>query len=180
MKSQSVESKFANTLKEILGNKIKEMSDFRGDLSIIVDKEEILDICKTLKEHRDVSFEQMMDLTAVDYYHYEDLDYRFQVVYHFFSLTTSHRLRIKCNLDEDDVTIPSITSLWEAADWYERECYDMYGIHFDGHSDLRRILMYDGFEGYPLRKDYDIAHEQPCVELREVTERHTYMEEFKL
>ncbi|MBT3716729.1 MAG: NADH-quinone oxidoreductase subunit C, partial [Deltaproteobacteria bacterium] len=99
---------------------------------------------------------------------------RFEMVYHFKSLTHARRLRLKVRLTEDDCKIASIHHLWKAVDWYERECFDMFGIVFEGHPDLRRILMYDEFEGHPLRKDYPIDKQQPLMELKEVEERHVY------
>lgn len=86
---------------------------------------------------------------------------RFAVVYHLASTSLFHRLRIKCRVSEEDPSIPSVSSLWPSADWMERETYDMYGIKFTGHPDLRRIYLYDEFEGHPLRKDYHKHHEQP-------------------
>jgi NADH:ubiquinone oxidoreductase subunit C len=86
---------------------------------------------------------------------------RFAVVYHLMSTTHAHRLRIKCRVPEDDPTIGSLTGVWPGANWLERETYDMYGIRFIGHPDLRRIYLYDEFVGHPLRKDYEKRHEQP-------------------
>jgi NADH-quinone oxidoreductase subunit C len=86
---------------------------------------------------------------------------RFAAVYHLMSMTHAHRLRLKCRVPEDDPTIASLTAVWPGADWLERETYDLYGIRFLGHPDLRRIYLYEGFVGHPLRKDYDKRHEQP-------------------
>lgn len=86
---------------------------------------------------------------------------RFAVVYHLLSLKHGHRLRIKCRVPENDPVIPSVTPVWAGANWLERECWDLYGIRFDGHPDLRRIYLYDEFVGHPLRKDYDKIKEQP-------------------
>lgn len=177
MTPQSIDSSLAKKLKNVFGEKILEMTDLHGDLTILIDKKDIHDVCAVLKDHDDFKFEQMMDLTAVDYLK-QNKPVRFQVVYHFLSLTYLHRLRIKCDVPENDAVILSITDLWLAADWYERECFDMYGIRFDGHPDLRRILMYDEFAGHPLRKDYPIKKEQPRMELRDVPERYSYMEDF--
>jgi NADH-quinone oxidoreductase subunit C len=88
---------------------------------------------------------------------------RFVVVYHFFSLAHKHRLRVEVPVDEDDAEVDSLTSLWGGADWLEREVWDMFGIRFRGHPDLKRILMYDEFEGHPLRKDYPVKKRQPLI-----------------
>ena len=85
-----------------------------------------------------------------------------------------HRLRIKVPLEEKAAEVDTISALWVAADWYERECFDMYGITFKGHPNLKRLLMYEGFEGYPLRKDYPKGLSQPLVEMRPVKERYNY------
>jgi NADH-quinone oxidoreductase subunit C len=90
-----------------------------------------------------------------------------EMVYHFFSLSRKRRLRIKTGLDESDLRIASLTSLWKNANWLEREVYDLFGVHFEGHPDLRRIFMYDGFEGHPLRKDYPLRRRQPLIPLKE-------------
>lgn len=88
---------------------------------------------------------------------------RFEVVYHFFSLTHRHRLRLKVPLEESSPEVDTLTPLWAAANWFEREVWDMFGIRFRGHPDLRRILMYEGFEGHPLRKDYPVNKRQPLI-----------------
>jgi NADH-quinone oxidoreductase subunit C len=150
------------------------LSEALGELTLKIDKADLRKVVKILKEQKELCFEQLMDLSAVDFMNHEK-PHRFEVVYHFLSLTFNHRLRIKCFLDEDDLVIDSLCDFWKCANWYERECYDMYGIRFQGHPDLRRILMYDGFEGYPLRKDYLITQEQPRIQLKEVEERTDYM-----
>ena len=164
-------------LNQFFNADIIDVENCLDEVSIRIEKEKIIPIVKKLKEIPEFSFEQMMDLTAVDYLNYER-EKRFQMVYHFFSLTHLHRLRLKCDLDEKDSNIESISKLWLCANWYERECYDMYGINFYNHPELKRILLYEGFEGHPLRKDYPITREQPLLPLKEVKERYNYMEDF--
>ena len=121
----------------------------------------IKDFFKYLKDDPKLDFNFLMDLTAVDYLHRKPQ--RFEVVYHLFSLKHNHRLRVKIPVDEDDCTIFSLTPLWKTANWYEREVWDLYGIRFSGHPDLRRILLYEEFKGHPLRKDYPINKRQPLI-----------------
>ncbi len=150
---------------------IQGFHDHRGDETVLIDRAEIVPICQFLRDDERCKMELMIDLTAVDYINENP---RFEVVYHFKSLRLDHRLRLKALVPEEDCRIDSIHELWMAADWYERECYDMYGITFTNHPNLKRILMYDEFEGYPLRKDYPVDKEQPLLELREVHERYDY------
>ena len=145
----------------------------RGDETVIIERSALESVCRFLRDDSRCSFEIMMDLTAVDRLEMNETP-RFEMVYHFKSLTHARRLRLKVRLTEDDCKIASIHHLWKAVDWYERECFDMFGIVFEGHPDLRRILMYDEFEGHPLRKDYPIDKQQPLMELKEVKERHVY------
>jgi NADH-quinone oxidoreductase subunit C len=107
----------------------------------------------------------LMDLTAVDYVKYPGREDgpRFEVVYHLYSLEHNHRLRAKVRVDEDDASVPSAVDLWPIANWMEREVWDMFGIRFEGHPDLRRLLMYEEFVGHPLRKDYPITRRQPLI-----------------
>jgi len=133
---------------------------FRGDDTAVVNKESILEICTFLRDDHDLLYNMMMDLTAVDYLGREP---RFEVVYHLYSLKHNRRVRIKAGVSEADATIDSIVAVWVGANWFEREAFDMYGITFKGHPEMRRILLYEGFEGHPLRKDYPIKKRQPLI-----------------
>ena len=107
----------------------------------------------------------LMDLTAVDYLTYpgrEDAP-RFEVVYHLYSVPHNHRVRIKAGVEEDDAVVPTAVPLWPIADWLEREVWDMFGLRFAEHPDLRRLLLYEQFEGHPLRKDYPVSKRQPLI-----------------
>lgn len=175
MTPETLQSEFAKTVQQILGTKIVALTDHFGDLCIQIHKQDIHSVCLMLRDDPQVNLNQMMDLTAVDYLQQKQTP-RFEVIYHLFSLSKKYRLRIKCQVNEHEPSIPSIHDLWLAVNWYERECFDMYGIQFIGHPNLCRILMYEGFEGHPLRKDYPITKEQPLVPLREVAERYEYMD----
>ncbi len=129
-------------------------ASFAGDeLVINVPLKDIYKVMVFLHEDKSCSFEQMMDVTAVDYPNREK---RFDVVYNLLSLTYNHRIRVKASLNEDEA-IPSVTDIWKCANWWEREVWDMFGLMFKGHPDLRRILTDYGFEGHPLRKDFPLS-----------------------
>ncbi len=130
---------------------IYETSDFRGDFSITVPEEHILKIAEVLKNDNDLKFDLIEDITAIDWARRKN---RFTVVYHVFSLKNNFRLRIKVNLEGE--RIDSVTPVWSGANWYERETFDMYGIEFLNHPDLRRMYMPEEFEYYPLRKDFPL------------------------
>ena len=149
-------------IKEKFLDDICQTQEFRGDLVAIVHKDIILDLMRFLKEDPALDFNILMDLTAVDYLDMERKP-RFDIVYHLYSLNKNHRLRVKAGVDEKDSVIDSLTPLWPVADWFEREVWDMFGIKFRGHSNLRRILMYEEFIGHPLRKDYPIWKRQPLI-----------------
>ena len=172
-KPQDLNSFPAKRIAETLGELSLEMTDAKAQLAIQVPKERIAEVCLALRDDPKLRFDQMMDLTAVDYLR-QKREERFQVVYHLFSLPFHHRVRVKCDVPENEARLPSIHHVWKAANWYERECFDMYGIRFDGHPDLKRLLMYEGFEGHPLRKDYPITRQQPRLPLVDVPERHDY------
>ncbi|MGE0322086.1 MAG: NADH-quinone oxidoreductase subunit C [Polyangiaceae bacterium] len=139
-----------------------------GDDTIVVDPSKWAEIAQFLKESPKTSMEMLTDLTAVDY---PEREPRFEVVAHLYSLSKGHRLRMKARVGDSDgkhAEIPSVEPLWGSANWMERECYDMFGVIFKGHPDLRRILMYPEFEGHPLRKDYPANRTQPLIEYRDV------------
>ena len=123
------------------------------ELTIYVDKEFLLPLMEQLKTHPDFLFRTLIDVTAIDYLGEEQ---RFQVIYNLLSMHHNQRVRIKVSLSEGD-EIPSITDIYTSSDWYEREVFDMYGIKFSGHRDLRRILTDYGFRGHPLRKDFPLT-----------------------
>lgn len=131
-----------------------------GDDTVVIANSKILEVARFLKEDPELAFDLMIDLTAVDHWKNKP---RFEVVMHLQSLEKNHRLRVKVPVEGSDPTIETVSSVWPAANWYEREVYDMFGIVFKGHPDLRRILMYPEFEGHPLRKDYPITKRQPLV-----------------
>lgn len=132
--------------------------DFRGDETIIITREDMLKVFQYLRD--ELGFEFLMDITAVDYLEREP---RFEVVYHLYSFKNNYRLRVKIRVSESDPVVDSLMPLWSGANWFEREVYDMFGIKFRGHPDLRRILMYDEFQGHPLRKDYPLRKRQPRI-----------------
>jgi NADH-quinone oxidoreductase subunit C len=124
----------------------------RGEVTLEIAPEEIVHVCRFLKTEQ--QFERLSTLTGVDHY---PLEPRFEVVYHLHSITCNLRLRLKCRLPGDHPHIDSITSVWRAANWYERETFDLFGVQFLGHPDLRRIMLPDEWEGHPLRKDYPVT-----------------------
>jgi len=128
-------------------------NEYRGELTIVVKKEDIVRICQLLRDNEELCFDSLRDLCGVDYYRPEE---RFEVVYNLYSLKNNFRLRLKVRVDETDLHVPTVTGVWSTANWHEREAYDMYGIIFDGHPDLRRMYMPEEFEYYPLRKDFPL------------------------
>lgn len=147
-------------LKEAFPSEVLATSSYRGDETAIVAREHVKAIGRFLRDDPDLRFDLPTDLTAVDYLGQEP---RFEVVYHLYSTTKKHRIRIKARVPEDDPTIDSVVELWPGFNWEEREAYDLYGIRFLGHPDLRRILLYPDFVGHPLRKDYPKEGRQPLV-----------------
>ena len=155
--------KIHTRLKEKFGDAVLATHEFRGDETAVVKKESALAVFRFLKEDPGFDFNILMDLGGVDYLNFGEARPRFEVVYHLYSLNKNHRVRIKVPVDEKNLTVESIAGIWPAADWYEREVWDMFGIHFKGHPNLKRILMYEEFVGHPLRKDYPVNKRQPLV-----------------
>ena len=131
-----------------------------GDATAVVERDRIFEVLRLLRDDRELDFAMLSDLCAVDYLPRVP---RFEVVYHLYSPARNQRVRIKARVPEADARIPSVVALYASADWMEREVWDLYGIRFEGHPDLRRILLYDEFEGHPLRKDYPKERRQPLV-----------------
>ena len=148
-------------LKTLIPQKLKEkfapvefeISDYKEELTIKFDKKFIVEVCNYLKSDENLSFNYCSDITAVDWAKRKN---RFTVVYNIFSIKNNFRLRLKADVDESDCIIDSVTSVWKGANWQERETYDMYGIKFNNHPDLRRMYMPEDFEHYPLRKDFPL------------------------
>jgi len=143
----------AQRIKERFPGDFVEAREYHGQLSVIVKKDRIVEICRFLHDDPGLAFDHITDVTAVDYPNDEE---RFEVVYHFYSIPKNQRIRLKSRVSEEDCTIDSVTGIWQGANFMERETYDLMGIRFNGHPDLRRILLTDDFEGHPLRKDYPV------------------------
>ncbi len=141
-------------LKERLGGDAFTTSEFRDNFRVIVAPAQLGAALEVLKER--CGFDMLVDLTCADYLHYPNARDRFGVVYALLSTVTGERLYVKVFLNEPELTLPSAFPLWKGADWMEREVYDMYGIVFEGHPGLRRILMPPEFTAFPLRKDYPL------------------------
>jgi NADH-quinone oxidoreductase subunit C len=150
-----------DTLKQRFGSEILAADTTHGQDAITVSREAAPNVLRALRDEPDFAFNFLIDLTAVDWMGREP---RFEVVYQLKSLARNHRLRVKVPVPGADPWVTSAVELWKSADWLERECYDMFGIDFREHLDLRRILMYDSFVGHPLRKDYPVDRRQPIAE----------------
>ncbi len=157
-------------VKETLGDAITDTHTHRGDATILVEANRALECLEKLRDAADLRFNFLMDLTAVDYLGREP---RFEVVYHLAAIDVEprgtepcrleHRLRVKVGVPEEAAEIDSACSLYASANWMEREVFDMYGIVFRNHPNLKRVLLYDEFKGHPLRKDYPKERRQPLV-----------------
>ena len=181
-------------LQNVLGDKIKRLVADRGELTITVSAADYLDVARTLRDHADLRFEQLQDLCGMDWSAYKDGAEsiyadgpRFGVVLHLLSISKNWRVRVKTFAPDDDFPVlASLCDVWNGVNWFEREAFDLYGIVFDGHTDLRRILTDYGFIGHPFRKDfpttghvemrYDpeqkrVIYQPVTIEPREITPR---------
>jgi NADH-quinone oxidoreductase subunit C len=140
-------------LKEHFPASIEATVEFRGDLTVQVAKNDIVKVGEFLKTDADLAFDMVIDLLGVDMYR---PDGRFEVVYNLYSTKNKKYLRLKVRVDEDDCVVPTVSGVWSGANWHERETYDMMGIKFSGHPDLRRMYMPEEFEYHPLRKDFPL------------------------
>jgi NADH-quinone oxidoreductase subunit C len=151
----------AQQIGAVLGERVVELKDALGELTLTVRAADYLDVATTLRDHPELKLEQLIDLCGVDYSSYGDGVYegpRYAVVSHLLSVTKNWRLRLKVFATDDDFpAVASVTPVWSSANWFEREAFDMYGVIFDGHDDLRRLLTDYGFIGHPMRKDFPVS-----------------------
>jgi NADH-quinone oxidoreductase subunit C len=177
-------------LEKVLGKKIARIHEALGELTLVVRSEDYLEVAKTLRDEPSLGFEQLIDLCGVDYSDYDNATWegpRFAVVSHLLSVQHNWRLRLRVFASEDGYPlVASVTPIWNSANWFEREAFDLFGILFDGHDDLRRILTDYGFIGHPFRKDFPVSgnvemrydpeqkrviYQPVTIETREVTPR---------
>jgi NADH-quinone oxidoreductase subunit C len=144
---------FAQQLKTKFGGLVSEPTEFRGELSLKVsDAERIVEVCAFAK--KELRFDYLVDVSSVDNY---GEDPRWTIVYHLYGIAHKQYLRLITNVSEEKSELPTVTGVWRTADWHEREIYDMMGVRFRGHPDLRRIIMWEGYPYFPLRKDFPLA-----------------------
>lgn len=187
--ASKIETLKAN-LEAALGARAVSLVEAVGELTLVVKASDYLEVAKQLRDDRSLGFEQLIDLCGVDYQTYGDGAYdgpRFAAVLHLLSVANNWRLRVRVFASDDDLPIvPSVVDIWNSANWYEREAFDLYGIVFEGHPDLRRILTDYGFIGHPFRKDFPVSgyvemrydpqekrvvYQPVTIELREITPR---------
>jgi NADH-quinone oxidoreductase subunit C len=148
-------------LEKVLGKKVSRLHEALGELTLVVRSEDYLEVAKTLRDEPSLGFDQLMDLCGVDYSEYDNSTWegpRFAAVSHLLSVKHNWRLRLRVFAPVDHFPlVASVTPIWNSANWFEREAFDLYGILFDGHDDLRRILTDYGFIGHPFRKDFPIS-----------------------
>lgn len=158
--ASKIETLKAN-LEAALGARAVSLVEAVGELTLVVKASDYLEVAKQLRDDRSLGFEQLIDLCGVDYQTYGDGAYdgpRFAAVLHLLSVANNWRLRVRVFASDDDLPIvPSVVDIWNSANWYEREAFDLYGIVFEGHPDLRRILTDYGFIGHPFRKDFPVS-----------------------
>jgi NADH-quinone oxidoreductase subunit C len=149
--SQSIEKQF--------GSRVRSVQKFRGELTFVIEPEALIQVLTYCKES--LGFDYLIDISSVDNFGTEP---RYEVVYELYGLSHHRHLRIKTVVSEDDLQVPTATAIWPTANWHEREIYDMMGIRFTGHPDLRRILMWEGYPYFPLRKDFPLEGKESEVE----------------
>jgi NADH-quinone oxidoreductase subunit C len=185
------------SLQTVLGERVVSVTQALGEVTLVVTAVDLLDVMHTLRDHHELRFETMMDVCGVDYLTYGNGAWhgqRFAAVYHLLSLVHNRRLRVRIFAPDDDFPVlDSVVPIWSGANWFEREAFDLYGIMFTGHPDLRRILSDYGFVGHPFRKDFPVSgyvemrydpeqgrviYQPVTIEPREITPRIVREENF--
>lgn len=158
----------ADSIREAFPTALQSVKQFRAETTLVVDPGQITAVARHLRDTAGLVFNFLSDISAVDYYDetrgygdYGDRPQRFAVSYHLYSLLYNRRLRVKVFVSEDDPIVPTVTTVWPAANWLEREIFDMMGIRFADHPDLRRVLLAQDWEGHPHRRDYPLGYETP-------------------
>jgi NADH-quinone oxidoreductase subunit C len=141
-----------DSLTKSFGENLQHRTEFRGEITYTIGESDLREIIKFCRD--ELSFDYLLDITSIDNFGEEP---RFEIVYHLYSMPHAAHLRLKLKVSEDVGAVDSVSDIWPTADWHEREIYDMMGIKFNGHPDLRRILMWDGYPFFPLRKDFPLA-----------------------
>jgi NADH-quinone oxidoreductase subunit C len=152
-------------LRDRFGAAVLDTHAYRGDHTAVLAREGLSGALAFCRDDAELRFDMLSDLTAVDYLRFPGREDgpRFDVVYHLYSVEHNHRVRLKVPVEQDDARVPTASGVWPIANWLEREVWDMFGIRFDGHPDLRRLLLYEEFVGHPLRKDYPVNRRQPLI-----------------
>lgn len=153
-------NKLANSLRKRFAGQFDECFVSVGELNFVVKKQNLIEVCTALRDEAEFHFEEMIDLCGVDYSEYAGGNWqgeRFAVTYQLLSIKNNHRVRVRVFADGEPPQVASVTSIWNGANWFEREAFDLFGIIFDGHNDLRRILTDYGFVGHPFRKDFPLC-----------------------
>ncbi len=156
---KSTPSQLVTALQREHSHWVVDIVEAHAEITAIVPRVHIVDLCSALKSGADTKFDFLADISGVDRGVEEEP--RFEVNYHLFSTTKHHRLRLKVLLNESSVQVPTVTGIWRTANWHERETFDLFGIVFDGHPDLRRILLPDDWQGHALRKDFPLRGYEP-------------------
>jgi NADH-quinone oxidoreductase subunit C len=168
----------AERIRERFPDELLDVREYAGQVSVTLKKGKILEIGRHLRDDPELSFDYLIDVCGVDYLGKKEK--RFEVVYHLYSMKHRHMVRLKAEVGEEDTTIDSVTPVWAGANWHEREAFDMYGFIFNGHPDLRRVLLPEDWEGYPLRKDYPVkGPEKEWSGFLEVLDRAKRFREFE-
>ena len=160
-------SELIDSLGKAFGEKLHQRTEFRGETSLTIAASDVREIAKFCKD--ELAFDYLLDVTSIDNFGEEP---RFEIAYHLYSMPHAVHLRLKLKLSEEVGALDTISDIWPTGDWHEREIYDMMGIKFNGHPDLRRILMWDGYPFFPLRKDFPLAglpSDMPDVAFTKVT-----------
>ncbi len=157
-----MEENIRGFLKDRFETAVVSEDNFRGDLSFRIKPEALLDICQALYNDPDLDIKYLADITAVDWLdHDEQENGRYEVIYNLCSLTHNSRFFLKVRLDGDEPTVATLCDIWQGANWMEREVFDMFGVIFEGHPELTKILTDDDLEGHPLRRDFPLTYEEP-------------------